>query len=356
MVTSKDIAATAARLENMATRLASMAASVSAEAVDEDAVREWFAVNFSGGTEELVAASGGIVSLEEIMAYAIENTDDYDLISGVDKSEVLKVFELEDLVLHALTYSSDRDDVLSTIGECMSEDDLTKLSDDIEVTEERALKCLSDSGISYVRLMQGMSAEFAISDILAHLEDCGTTDELVEEIGVTECVDAFDTETIMSELMNNDDPDLPGFIADNFAQETIFGAGCSVPLAKRVEGLLRDYSVDHVLSAIAHNTGDVLATMTKALTPEQLAGIGLQRADAPVTPPTPPEATAEQRAEYLKNGGSRCLFCGSEDIEGGAYSSEVGYISQEIACDSCGATWTDRATLDGVDGSVAGDE
>jgi transposase-like protein len=53
--------------------------------------------------------------------------------------------------------------------------------------------------------------------------------------------------------------------------------------------------------------------------------------------------------EYVKEGGSRCPFCKSGNIEGTAGFDYAGdMIFQDITCNSCGETWTDEYTLTGI--------
>jgi len=58
--------------------------------------------------------------------------------------------------------------------------------------------------------------------------------------------------------------------------------------------------------------------------------------------------TKEQRAEYIKNGGLRCPFCNSENIEGLSAEFDAGYVSQDIICNICHSDWTDIYSLTDV--------
>jgi len=52
-------------------------------------------------------------------------------------------------------------------------------------------------------------------------------------------------------------------------------------------------------------------------------------------------------SEYVDKGGCYCPVCGSEDMAGKAVQADAGYASQEIECQTCGATWEDVYKLDG---------
>lgn len=51
------------------------------------------------------------------------------------------------------------------------------------------------------------------------------------------------------------------------------------------------------------------------------------------------EYLAEQK--YIKDGGTHCPYCGSEQIEGGSISVEGGCCWQKVWCNACGAEWDD---------------
>jgi hypothetical protein len=44
---------------------------------------------------------------------------------------------------------------------------------------------------------------------------------------------------------------------------------------------------------------------------------------------------------YVQSGGAFCIYCESQDIEGGEVTIEDGLAFQEITCAACHATWTD---------------
>jgi len=58
--------------------------------------------------------------------------------------------------------------------------------------------------------------------------------------------------------------------------------------------------------------------------------------------------TSKQKAEYIKNKGTKCPFCGSEDIEGDSFDVNEGKASQEMSCLDCEESWYDIYTLTGV--------
>ena len=60
--------------------------------------------------------------------------------------------------------------------------------------------------------------------------------------------------------------------------------------------------------------------------------------------------TAEQKRRYLEEGGARCPFCDSDDIEGtGEHETDGTWHSAEVRCNSCQRTWEDLYTLTDVD-------
>jgi hypothetical protein len=61
--------------------------------------------------------------------------------------------------------------------------------------------------------------------------------------------------------------------------------------------------------------------------------------------------TREARRKYIQMGGVRCLFCGSEQIEGGPFDCDAGVVWQEIRCLDCGEEWQDIHHLADVQNS-----
>ena len=55
--------------------------------------------------------------------------------------------------------------------------------------------------------------------------------------------------------------------------------------------------------------------------------------------------TQAMKDKYIRQGGVRCLFCGSEQIEGGAFECDAGVVWQEVHCLSCGEYWNDLYKL-----------
>lgn len=53
--------------------------------------------------------------------------------------------------------------------------------------------------------------------------------------------------------------------------------------------------------------------------------------------------------EYLKSRGSRCLECGSKNIESGKSNFDFDYCELNVECNDCGAEWMDIYKLVGVD-------
>ncbi len=52
-------------------------------------------------------------------------------------------------------------------------------------------------------------------------------------------------------------------------------------------------------------------------------------------------------AAYLKAGGCRCPFCGSEDVVGEGVEIDEGGATQEVSCSTCDRTWSDDYKLTG---------
>lgn len=63
--------------------------------------------------------------------------------------------------------------------------------------------------------------------------------------------------------------------------------------------------------------------------------------------------TKDQKIKYVKNGGSKCPYCGSSDIEGVRHPQVDGPgASQEVHCRNCGKGWHDLYVLDDVTEAV----
>ena len=58
--------------------------------------------------------------------------------------------------------------------------------------------------------------------------------------------------------------------------------------------------------------------------------------------------TKNAKAEYVKRGGTRCLFCGGQGIEGELVDVDAGTATQRVSCADCGGEWTDCYELKGV--------
>ncbi len=62
----------------------------------------------------------------------------------------------------------------------------------------------------------------------------------------------------------------------------------------------------------------------------------------------PQENTKEE--EYVKNGGSTCPYCGSQEIEGEGSLDNMGSSAyQRIRCTHCEKEWDDTYILTGFD-------
>lgn len=62
--------------------------------------------------------------------------------------------------------------------------------------------------------------------------------------------------------------------------------------------------------------------------------------------PLPP--TQDQVLAYMATAGVKCLFCASDDIEGGSLEIEGECAQQEVHCLACDRRWRDWYRLDGV--------
>lgn len=51
--------------------------------------------------------------------------------------------------------------------------------------------------------------------------------------------------------------------------------------------------------------------------------------------------------EYIKEGGTRCPFCGSLEIEGTEINIDAGTAWQDMGCSRCGSEWQDTYVLTG---------
>lgn len=51
--------------------------------------------------------------------------------------------------------------------------------------------------------------------------------------------------------------------------------------------------------------------------------------------------------EYKNNGGTKCPFCQSENIEGGQFTVDAGIATQPMGCTDCESEWDDQYSLVG---------
>jgi len=51
--------------------------------------------------------------------------------------------------------------------------------------------------------------------------------------------------------------------------------------------------------------------------------------------------------QYIAEGGTRCPFCGSLDIEGQEVNIDAGQAWQDVYCNHCRKEWQDTYTLTG---------
>jgi hypothetical protein len=52
--------------------------------------------------------------------------------------------------------------------------------------------------------------------------------------------------------------------------------------------------------------------------------------------------------DYIENGGSNCIYCQSDDLEGGFVEIDSATAYQPIRCNNCAGSWDDRYELTGV--------
>ena len=52
--------------------------------------------------------------------------------------------------------------------------------------------------------------------------------------------------------------------------------------------------------------------------------------------------------EYIRSGGVKCPYCGSEEIEGGSIEIDEGRAVQSITCLNCDKFWDDIYSLSGI--------
>ena len=53
-------------------------------------------------------------------------------------------------------------------------------------------------------------------------------------------------------------------------------------------------------------------------------------------------------SDYMASSGNRCLYCGSDNIEGGERNTDSGVTTQYVGCHDCGKNWEDVYKLVGV--------
>ena len=51
--------------------------------------------------------------------------------------------------------------------------------------------------------------------------------------------------------------------------------------------------------------------------------------------------------QYIDNGGTKCPYCNSHDIEGREVNIDAGSAWQDVICHQCGQEWQDTYTLTG---------
>lgn len=55
--------------------------------------------------------------------------------------------------------------------------------------------------------------------------------------------------------------------------------------------------------------------------------------------------TLEQKEQYLKDGGTLCPFCRSNDLSTDNMQIDGGTMTEDIECLNCGEQWQDSYTL-----------
>lgn len=74
-----------------------------------------------------------------------------------------------------------------------------------------------------------------------------------------------------------------------------------------------------------------------------------KNAKKPVKKEVKKTAKAMSELEYVKKGGCRCPFCGSEDIVGQSVEIDAGGAIQECSCAECDKEWYDHYKLSGYE-------
>jgi len=55
------------------------------------------------------------------------------------------------------------------------------------------------------------------------------------------------------------------------------------------------------------------------------------------------------KEKYIKDEYNLCPFCNSDDVSGGHFNSDGGYVWQRIGCAACNKMWDDIYTLTDVE-------
>ena len=53
--------------------------------------------------------------------------------------------------------------------------------------------------------------------------------------------------------------------------------------------------------------------------------------------------------EYIDEGGNKCPFCHSKNINGLDFEADCDYASREVECHDCGKLWTEMFNLRGYE-------
>ena len=59
--------------------------------------------------------------------------------------------------------------------------------------------------------------------------------------------------------------------------------------------------------------------------------------------------TEEQKEKYLKQAGTKCTYCESEDLLASGITNDSSCAWENITCETCHKEWTDEYTLTGVE-------
>jgi len=60
--------------------------------------------------------------------------------------------------------------------------------------------------------------------------------------------------------------------------------------------------------------------------------------------------------KYIRAGGTKCPFCGSDEIEGSSVEVDSSSAWQEVGCNNCDSEWNDIYKLDDIEVTQEGND